>query len=100
MQKTIAIAATLLIGIFIGVFSVSAWNKKIKSKQVVSTVPTLPQAASQEPIKSSDEKPIFYTSVGGSSHPEMSSNHQAKSQLATPLNSAPSILKLMLSQCY
>lgn len=67
MQKTIAIAATLLIGIFIGVFSVSAWNKKIKSKQVVSTVPTLPQAASQEPIKSTDEKPIFYTSVGGSS---------------------------------
>lgn len=67
MQKTIAIAATLLIGIFIGVFSVSAWNKKAKSKQVLSSAPTVQQDASPEPIKATDDKPIFYTSVGGSS---------------------------------
>ena len=67
MQKNIAITAALLVGIFIGVFSVSALNRRARHKPVASVKteqPTKPEASAP---KEAEEKPLFYTSVGGSS---------------------------------
>jgi cell division septation protein DedD len=66
MQKTIAIAATLLLGIFIGVFSVSAGSKRIRQKTATTAKTETLSPVAATAAKIGEEKPLFYTSVGGS----------------------------------
>jgi cell division septation protein DedD len=79
MQKTIAIVATLLLGIFIGVFSVSALNKKVKHKSETQAETNAENSAIKS--KGSEDQAVFYTSVGGSS--PSSDNAPSSGRVAT-----------------
>jgi cell division septation protein DedD len=66
MQKTIAIAGSLLLGIFIGVFSVSALNKRVRQKPVAAVTTQEPPTIVNANTSKNPDMPLFYTSVGGS----------------------------------